>query len=144
EHHRERAVAQGLVDLVALEPVLDPARAREEVRELVGGKVLELQEVLCDHRHLSSENGATQAPFSRCARRQASALMACASRAFVRDTIFLCTTFLSAIRSITACDSVRVLAAAALSPEAIALRTFLTAVRSSDFWLAFAGGSLPP
>src|SRR4030095_5653867 len=62
--------------------------------------------------------------------------MADAKRDFVRETIFLCTTFLSAMLSITACDSWNVLAAAALSPAAIALRTFLTAVRSSDFWLA--------
>src|SRR5689334_4164168 len=62
--------------------------------------------------------------------------MAEAKRDLVRETRFLCTTRLSAMRSITACDSWYVLAAAALSPEAMALRTFLTAVRSSDFWLA--------
>ena len=45
EHHRQRAVAQRLIELVALEPVLDPARAREKVLELVAGEVLELQEV---------------------------------------------------------------------------------------------------
>src|SRR5690348_16767297 len=43
---------------------------------------------------------------------------------------------LSAMRSITACDSLNVAVAAALSPEAIAFFTFFTAVRSADFWLA--------
>src|SRR6185503_11012383 len=58
------------------------------------------------------------------------------NRDFVRDTTFLWTIFLSAMRSMTACDSCNVLVAAALSPVAMALRTFFTAVRSSDFWLA--------
>ena len=35
EHHRERAVAQRLVELVALEPVLDPAGAREQMLEFL-------------------------------------------------------------------------------------------------------------
>src|SRR6185312_15574710 len=68
--------------------------------------------------------------------RYASALIACASRDFVREARFLCTIRLSAMRSITACDSRNVAAAAALSPAAIAFLTFLTAVRSADFWLA--------
>ena len=38
EHHRQRAVAQRLVRLVALEPVLDPARALEQVGELRAGR----------------------------------------------------------------------------------------------------------
>ena len=46
EHHRERAVAQRLVELVALEPLLDPARAREQVVELVEREVAELEEML--------------------------------------------------------------------------------------------------
>ncbi len=68
--------------------------------------------------------------------RYASALIAVDRRDFVRETMFLWTIFLSAILSITACDSCRVLAAAALSPVAMAFLTFLTAVRSADFWLA--------
>ena len=53
EHHRERAIAQRLVELVALEPILDPARALEQVIELVARKVAELQEMPgwgSDHR----------------------------------------------------------------------------------------------
>ena len=46
EHHRERAIAQRLIDLVALEPILDPARALEQPRELVAREIAELQEVL--------------------------------------------------------------------------------------------------
>jgi len=46
ENHRERSVAQRLVDLVALEAVLDPTRAREQVVELLPVEVAELQEVL--------------------------------------------------------------------------------------------------
>ena len=45
EHHRERAVAQRLVDLVALEPLLDPARAREQVIELLLREIAKLEEV---------------------------------------------------------------------------------------------------
>ena len=45
EHHRERAVAQRLVELVALEALLDPARAREQVIVLVASETRELQEV---------------------------------------------------------------------------------------------------
>jgi hypothetical protein len=33
EHHRERAIAQRLVELVALEALLDPARALEQDSE---------------------------------------------------------------------------------------------------------------
>ena len=43
---------------------------------------------------------------------------------------------LSAMRSMTACDSRKVVVAAALSPVAICFLTFLTAVRSADFRLA--------
>ena len=49
EHHRQRAVAQRLVELVALEALLDPARALEQVVELVAREVLELQEMLGSH-----------------------------------------------------------------------------------------------
>src|SRR5689334_18531023 len=69
-------------------------------------------------------------------RAYASALMACDRRDLVRDARFLCTIFLSAMRSITACDSCRVFRAAALSPAAIDLRTFFTAERSADLRLA--------
>ena len=68
----------------------------------------------------------------------ASALMACARRDFVRDAEFLWTIFLSAMRSITACDAWNSLSASALSPAAIALRTFLTAVRSAERRLGVA------
>ena len=60
EHHRERAVAQRLVELVALEAVLDPARALEQVRELVGGEVLELQEVLSVPWRVKQRRGAAR------------------------------------------------------------------------------------
>src|SRR6185369_496893 len=67
---------------------------------------------------------------------QAMALMACARRDFVRDARFLCTIFLSAMRSMTACEALSFSAAAALSPPAIALRTALTAVRNDERRLA--------
>src|SRR4051812_10133530 len=70
------------------------------------------------------------------AARYGSALIACARRDFVLDARFLCTMRLSAMRSMTACDSRSVVVAAALSPVAIAFLTFLTAVRSADFKLA--------
>jgi len=38
-------VAERLVELVALEALLDPARAREQVIELVAAEVAELEEV---------------------------------------------------------------------------------------------------
>ena len=49
EHHRERAVVQRPVRLVALEALLDPARALEQVLELVAAEILELQEM--PYRH---------------------------------------------------------------------------------------------
>src|SRR6516165_148243 len=62
--------------------------------------------------------------------------MACARRDFVRDARFLCTIFLSATRSTTACEALSVAAAAALSPAAIAFLTCLTAVRNDERRLA--------
>src|SRR5438067_12376079 len=64
------------------------------------------------------------------------ALIACASRDFVRDARFLWTIFLSATRSMMPCDICIVFAATALSPAAVAFFTFLTAVRSVDFIVA--------
>src|SRR5437764_7950054 len=64
------------------------------------------------------------------------ALIACARRDLVRDARFLGTIFLSAIRSMTACDACSVFAAAVLSPAPMDFFTFLTAVRSADFMLA--------
>src|SRR5436190_18052676 len=64
------------------------------------------------------------------------ALIACARRDLVRDARFLWTIFLSAIRSMTACDACSVFAAAVLSPAPMDFFTFLTAVRSADFMLA--------
>jgi len=63
-------------------------------------------------------------------------LIACARRDFVRDARFLCTTFLSAMRSMTTCETLSVAAAAALSPAAIAFFTCLTAVRNDERRLA--------
>src|SRR5215831_3968082 len=62
--------------------------------------------------------------------------MACARRDFVRDARFLCTIFLYATRSMTACEALSVAAAAALSPAAIAFLTCLTAVRNDERRLA--------
>jgi hypothetical protein len=45
EHHRERAIAQRLIELVALEALLDPARARDQVIELVAAEITDLEEV---------------------------------------------------------------------------------------------------
>src|SRR5258705_5690075 len=67
---------------------------------------------------------------------QAMPLIACERRDFVRDARFLWTIFLSAMRSITACDAFNFCVAAALSPLWIALRTCFTAVRSDDLKLA--------
>jgi len=60
------------------------------------------------------------------------ALIACANRCLLREARFLCTTFLSATRSITDCCTRNSLSAAALSPAAIAFFTFLIALRSAD------------
>src|ERR1700752_5273748 len=49
EHHRQRAIAKRLVQLVALELLLDPARALEEVLQLLAAEIPELQEVLWRH-----------------------------------------------------------------------------------------------
>jgi hypothetical protein len=46
EHHGERPVAQRLVELVALEPILDPAGARDQILEFVEGEIADLQEML--------------------------------------------------------------------------------------------------
>ena len=46
EDHRQRAVRQRPVGLVALELLLDPARALEQVLEFLAREVVELQEVL--------------------------------------------------------------------------------------------------
>ena len=51
EHHRQGSIAQRLVDLVALETFLDPARAVEQVVELVAAEIAELQEMLGDHAY---------------------------------------------------------------------------------------------
>ena len=52
EHHRQCAVAQRLVEFVALESLLDPLRAGEQVVELVAREIAELQEMpgRRDHR----------------------------------------------------------------------------------------------
>src|SRR2546430_12546009 len=62
--------------------------------------------------------------------------MACASRCLLREARFLCTIFLSAMRSITDCWAWNSFVAAALSPATIAFLTFLTALRSADRRLA--------
>jgi hypothetical protein len=54
---------------------------------------------------------------------QGIALMACANRILLRDAVFLCTTFLSAMRSITDCCDCSSFAAADLSPAEIAFLT---------------------
>src|SRR6266513_5903247 len=84
------------------------------------------------------EKKAPRGAFSRHERRPryGSALMACASRVLFRDAVFLCTTFLSAMRSITDCCALNSLVAAALSPPAMAFLTFFSAVRSDDLRLA--------
>src|SRR5213080_786847 len=69
-------------------------------------------------------------------RAQAIDLIACTKRCLLRDARFLCTIFLSAMRSITDCCAWNSFIAAALSPAAIAFLTFLTALRSADFRLA--------
>ena len=46
EDHRQCPVAERLVELVPLEPLLDPERALEQVRELGFSEVAELQEML--------------------------------------------------------------------------------------------------
>src|SRR5262249_39284999 len=63
-------------------------------------------------------------------------LIAWASRCLLRAARFLCTTFLSAMRSITDCSARSCLTAAALSPAAMAFFTFLIAVRTADLTLA--------
>jgi hypothetical protein len=45
KHHRERAVAQRLVELVALEAILDDRGAREHVFDLIAREIGKLQEV---------------------------------------------------------------------------------------------------
>ena len=52
EHHGERAIVQRPVRFVALEPVLDPARAFEHIGELVAAEILELKEM--PYRHTAS------------------------------------------------------------------------------------------
>src|SRR6185436_4964993 len=69
-------------------------------------------------------------------RRQAIALMAWARRDFVRDARFLWTIFLSAMRSMTACEALSFSIATALSPPAIAFLTSFTAVRNDERRLA--------
>lgn len=59
-------------------------------------------------------------------------LRAAASRLLLRAARFLWTTFLSAIESMIFVDVRNSAAAAALSPPAMALRTFLIAVRSRE------------
>ena len=80
-------------------------------------------------RGRKAEKAPAEAPFSGFGSWRASAmpdaLIACARRDFVRDARFLWTIFLSAMRSITACDAWNCFCAAALSPAAIALRTLL-------------------
>ena len=49
ENHHQRAVCQRVVCLVALEAVLDEARAREQVVELFAGEIIETQEMLDRH-----------------------------------------------------------------------------------------------
>ena len=49
EHHGQRAIAQRLIDFVALETLLDPPRAFEQIDELVTAEVLELEKVLGSH-----------------------------------------------------------------------------------------------
>ena len=49
EHHGQRAIAQRLIDFVALETFLDPARASEQVGELVTAEIPELQKMLGRH-----------------------------------------------------------------------------------------------
>src|SRR5439155_4957781 len=45
ENHRQRAIAKRLVELVALETVLDPARACEQMVEFLPREIAELEEV---------------------------------------------------------------------------------------------------
>ena len=59
-------------------------------------------------------------------------MIAAERRLFWRAARFLCTMFLSAMESITGCDSLNTACAAALSPASIALRTFLIAVRKVE------------
>ncbi len=49
EDHGQRAVAQRLVDFVALEAFLDPPRPLEKVDELVAREILQLQKMLGSH-----------------------------------------------------------------------------------------------
>ncbi len=49
EHHGQRAIAQRLINLVALETLLDPARTFEQVGELVTAEIPELQKMLGSH-----------------------------------------------------------------------------------------------
>src|SRR5437660_11312978 len=56
EDHRQRAVLERPVALVALEAVLDRAGAREQMLVLLARKVLELQEVAQLHRRRFSIN----------------------------------------------------------------------------------------
>src|SRR5207249_4376509 len=53
EHHRERAVVQRPVWLVALEAFLDRARALEEVRHFVTAEIAELKKMPHAHRGIS-------------------------------------------------------------------------------------------
>jgi len=46
EDHHQRTVEQRMVGLVALELVLDPARAGKDMFQLFAGKVLQLQKML--------------------------------------------------------------------------------------------------
>ena len=102
----------------------------------VVGNLIENNILACGHRSPPraqagprNEKGAVAGAFHGSTERvddqAASALMADDRRDFVRETRFLCTIFLSAMRSITACDSCIVLAAAALSPVAMALLDLL-------------------
>jgi hypothetical protein len=50
EDHRQRAIDQRVVRLIALEAALDQARAFEQVLQFVAREVLELQKVL-EHHH---------------------------------------------------------------------------------------------
>ena len=54
EHHRERAVAQRPVKLVALEALLDQARALEQLLELGAIEILKLQKMANTAGHASS------------------------------------------------------------------------------------------
>jgi hypothetical protein len=59
-------------------------------------------------------------------------LIAAARRLLLRAAVFLCTTFLSAIESMTLVAVLNVSSAAFLLPPAIALRTDLIALRTRE------------